>query len=121
VPSPTQIQITSENFKTILNWQYPSVSETPNFIVEIKPYNVGYYKIVSTCINISAHFCDVSREIYDPFASHWLRVKAVVESQQSDYVETKEFILQRHGKIGPPKLNLSRHGDEIRVNIYHPA
>ena len=25
------------------------------------------------------------------------------------------------GKIGPPKLNLSRHGDKIMVDIYHPA
>lgn len=25
------------------------------------------------------------------------------------------------GKIGPPKLNLSRHGDKIVVDIYYPA
>ncbi|XP_072712041.1 interferon gamma receptor 1 isoform X1 [Ciconia boyciana] len=121
VPSPTQTVVTSENFKTILHWQYPPMSETPHFIVEIKPYNLGSYKIVSTCVNISAHFCDLSREIRDPFLSHWLRVKAVVGSQQSAYVETNEFILQKHGKIGPPKLNLSRHGDKIMVDIYHPA
>ncbi|XP_059687381.1 interferon gamma receptor 1 [Gavia stellata] len=121
VPSPTQIVVTSENFKTVVHWQYPPMSETPHFIVEIKPYNLGYYKIVSTCVNISAHFCDLSREIHDLFASHWLRVKAVVGSQQSEYVETKEFILQRHGKLGPPKLNLSKHDDKIVVDIYHPA
>lgn len=50
-------------------------------------------------MNISAHFCDVSREIRDPFVSHWLRVKAVVGSQQSESVETNEFILQKHGKF----------------------
>ncbi|NXT51546.1 INGR1 protein, partial [Pluvianellus socialis] len=99
VPSPTQIQVTSNNFKTVLHWQYPPVPETPHFIVEIKPYNPGVYKIVSTCVNISAHSCDVSREINDPFMSHWLRVKAVVGSQQSEYVETNEFILHKHGKF----------------------
>ncbi|NWY49757.1 INGR1 protein, partial [Chionis minor] len=121
VPSPTQIQVTSNNFKTVLHWQYPPVSETPHFIVEIKPYNQGFYEMVSTCVNILAHSCDVSREINDPFMSHWLRVKAVVGSQQSEYVETNEFILHKHGKIGPPKLNMSRHGDKIMVDIYHPA
>ncbi|NXA23342.1 INGR1 protein, partial [Ibidorhyncha struthersii] len=120
-PSPMQVQVTSKNFKTVLHWQYPPMSETPHFIVEIKPYNLGSYKIVSTCVNISVHFCDVSREIDDPFTSHWLRVKALVGSQQSEYAETNEFILQKHGEIGPPKLNLSRHGDEIMVDIYHPA
>ncbi|NXT44637.1 INGR1 protein, partial [Pelecanoides urinatrix] len=121
VPLPTQIVVTSENFKTILHWQYPPMSETPRFIVEIKPYNLGYYNNVSTCVNISALFCDLSREIRDPFSSHWLRVKAVVGLQQSEYVETNEFILQKCGKIGPPKLNLSRRGDKIMVDIYHPA
>ncbi|NXK26302.1 INGR1 protein, partial [Arenaria interpres] len=120
VPSPTQIKVISENFKTVLHWQYPSMPETPLFVVEIKPYNPGTYKVVSTCVNISTPFCDVTREIYDPFSSHWLRVKAIVGSQQSEYVETDEFILRKHGKVGPPKLNLSRHGDEIIVDIYHP-
>ncbi|KFZ59987.1 Interferon gamma receptor 1, partial [Podiceps cristatus] len=120
VPSPTQIVVASENFKTVLHWQYPAMSETPRFVVEIKPYNLGYYKIVSPCANVSAYFCDLSREIDDVFASHWLRVKAVVGSQQSEYVETNEFILQKHGKIGPPKLILARHSDKIMVDIYHP-
>ncbi|XP_072783115.1 interferon gamma receptor 1 isoform X2 [Taeniopygia guttata] len=121
VPSPTGIVVTSENFKTVLHWQYPTMSKTPHFIVEIKPYNLGHYKNVSTCVNTSAHFCDLSKEICDPYSSHWLRVKAVVGSQESEYVEANEFILQRHGKIGPPKLNISRHGDKIMVDIYHPV
>ncbi|NXP43562.1 INGR1 protein, partial [Heliornis fulica] len=120
VPSPTEIVVTSNNFEMILHWQYPPMSETPLFIVEIKPYTLGYYKIISSCVNISEHFCDFSREIYDPFASYWLRVKAVVGLQQSEYIETNEFILQKHGKMAPPKLNLSRHGDKIVVEIYHP-
>ncbi|XP_071662599.1 interferon gamma receptor 1 isoform X2 [Patagioenas fasciata] len=116
-----QTVVTSENFKTVLHWQYPSMSETPHFIVEIKPYNPGRYEIVSTCVNISTHSCDLSREIDKPLESHWFRVKAVVGSQQSEYVETDEFILRKHGKIGPPKLSLSREGNKIVVNIYHPA
>ncbi|NXQ50131.1 INGR1 protein, partial [Catharus fuscescens] len=121
VPLPTEIVVTSENFKTVLHWQYPPVPETPHFIVEIKPYNLGNYTKVSTCVNTTAHFCDLSEEICDPYTSHWFRVKAVVGSQQSEFVETNEFILQRLGKIGPPKLNLSRHGDKILVDIYHPV
>ncbi|KAM9382169.1 interferon gamma receptor 1 [Phaethornis superciliosus] len=120
VPSPTKPVVTSENFKTIFNWQYPPMSETPRFTVEIKPYNLGSYKNVSNCVNISAHFCDVSREISNPLDSYWLQVKALVGSQQSEYAESKEFILQRHGKIGPPKLKLSTHNDKIMVDIYHP-
>ncbi|XP_065589285.1 interferon gamma receptor 1 [Cyrtonyx montezumae] len=94
--------------------------ETPRFVVEVKPYYIGHYKIVSACVNISATSCDLSREIEDIFSSYWFRIKAFVGSQQSEYVETDEFVLQKHGKIGPPKLNLSRHSAEIMVDIYHP-
>ncbi|NXI34635.1 INGR1 protein, partial [Galbula dea] len=120
VPSPAQIVVTSENLKTVLHWQYPPMSETPRFIVEIKPYDLGRYKNVSTCVNIAAHFCDLSKEIYGPDVSHWFRVKAVVGSQESEYVETEVFLWRKHGKIGPPKLDLSRHSDKIMVDIYHP-
>ncbi|XP_062428474.1 interferon gamma receptor 1 isoform X2 [Rhea pennata] len=120
VPLPTQTVITSKNFKTLLHWDYPPIFETPRFTVEIKPYNLGFYKAVSACVNISAHFCDLSGEIQDLFSSHWFRVKAIVESEQSEYAETSEFVFQKHGKIGPPELHLSRHGDKITVDIYHP-
>ncbi|NXI72631.1 INGR1 protein, partial [Anseranas semipalmata] len=121
VPSPTGLVVTSTNFKTVLYWQYVPMSETPRFVVEIKPYLLGTYRAVSTCVNISTNFCDLSGEITEIFNPYWFRVKAVVGSQQSKYIETKEFILQRHGKIGPPKLELSRHGDKIVVDIYHPV
>ncbi|NXI49474.1 INGR1 protein, partial [Chloroceryle aenea] len=120
VPGPMQVVVTSENFNTVLHWQYPPMAETPHFIVEIKPYDLGHYKIISTCVNISAHFCDLSKEMYGPFISHWFRVKAVIGSQQSEYVATDEFIFRKHGNIGPPKLSVSRHGDKIKVDIYHP-
>uniref|UniRef100_G3UQT7 Uncharacterized protein n=1 Tax=Meleagris gallopavo TaxID=9103 RepID=G3UQT7_MELGA len=120
VPSPTGTLVTSRNFRTVLHWQYPTVSETPHFVVEVKPYHLGNYTTVSTCVNISATSCDLSEEIEEIFLSYWFRIKAVVGSQQSEYVETDEFVLQRHGKIGPPKLNLSRHGAEIIVDIYNP-
>lgn len=120
VPSPTGTSVKSKNFRTVLYWQYPSMSETPHFIVEVKPYLSGKYQTVSTCVNISATSCDLSEEINEIFHSYWFRIKAIVGSQQSQYVETDEFVLQKHGKIGPPKLNLSRHGAEIIVDVYHP-
>ncbi|KAM9196878.1 interferon gamma receptor 1 [Mergus octosetaceus] len=121
VPLPTDLVVTSQNFKTVLSWQYQPMSETPYFVVEMKPYIPGTYMTVSTCVNISTNSCDLSREVKETFSPYWFRVKAVVGSEQSEYVETNEFILQKHGKIGPPKLDLSRHADKIIVDIYHPV
>lgn len=68
-------------------------------------YSPGHYKNISGCVDIAARVCDLTREIGDAFESHWLQVKAVVGTQQSEYVETSEFILQKHGKFHH-KLNL---------------
>ncbi|XP_043366999.1 interferon gamma receptor 1 isoform X2 [Dermochelys coriacea] len=93
---------------------------TPRFIVEIKPYELGKYKIVSTCMNTRKHYCDLSNEIEELSQSYWAKVKAFIELEESEYVETKEFVLRRDGKVGPPTLNVSIERDQLRVEIRHP-
>ncbi|XP_032625902.1 interferon gamma receptor 1 [Chelonoidis abingdonii] len=117
VPLPTNVVIESLNFKTILRWDYMRMPEPPHFIVEIQPYELGKYKPVSICMNTTKHYCDLSKEIEDLTQSHWARVKAFIGLEESEYVETKEFVLRRDGKIGPPTLNVSIERDQIRVEI----
>uniref|UniRef100_A0A452IW37 Interferon/interleukin receptor domain-containing protein n=1 Tax=Gopherus agassizii TaxID=38772 RepID=A0A452IW37_9SAUR len=81
---------------------------------------LGKYKPVSICMNTTKHYCDLSKEIEDPIQSHWARVKAFIGLEESEYVETKEFVLRRDGKIGPPTLNVSIERDQIRVEIHPP-
>ncbi|TFK09108.1 Interferon gamma receptor 1 [Platysternon megacephalum] len=120
VPLPTNVVIESLNFKTVLRWDYMSMPTTPHFIVEIQPYEVGKYNPVSTCMNTTKRYCDLSNEIEDLSQSHWARVKAFIGLEESEYVETKEFVLRRDGKIGPPTLNVSIETDQIRVEIRPP-
>ncbi|XP_074846583.1 interferon gamma receptor 1 isoform X2 [Carettochelys insculpta] len=120
VPLPTNVVIESLNFVTVLRWDYFHTVPTPHFIVEIKPYEPGIYKPVSSCMNIVKHRCDLSNEIQELSLSHWARVKALIGLEESEYVETKEFVLRRDGKIGPPTLNMSLEKDQIRIEIRHP-
>nr|XP_048700380.1 interferon gamma receptor 1 isoform X1 [Caretta caretta] len=120
VPLPTKVEIESLNFHTVLHWDYMRVPTTPRFTVEIKPYELGKYKPVSTCMNTTKHYCDLSNEIEELSQSYWAKVKAFIELEESEYVETKEFVLRRDGKIGPPTLNVSIERDQIRVEIRHP-
>ncbi|XP_075780378.1 interferon gamma receptor 1 [Pelodiscus sinensis] len=120
VPSPTNVVIESLNFVTRLRWDYMSMPSIPHFIVEIKPYELGKYKTVSTCVKTIKHYCDLSNEIEEPSQSYWARVKALIESEESEFVETKEFVLRRDGKIGAPTLNVSIETNEIKVEIHHP-
>ncbi|XP_019405731.1 PREDICTED: interferon gamma receptor 1 [Crocodylus porosus] len=121
VSPPTNVEIESFNFKTVLHWDYSSMFPNARFTVEIKPYELGYYAQISSCVNISRHHCDLSENITDPFLSHWAKVKAHVGSEESSYVESKEFILANQGKIGTPTLTVLTQSSKLKVDIFHPA
>ncbi|XP_019382655.1 PREDICTED: interferon gamma receptor 1 [Gavialis gangeticus] len=121
VSPPTNVEIESFNFKTVLHWDYSSMVPNARFTVEIKPYELGYYAQISSCVNISRRHCDLSDNITDPLLSHWAKVKAHVGSEESSYVESKEFILANQGKIGTPTLTVLTQGNKLKVDIFHPA
>uniref|UniRef100_A0A8D0H7M2 Interferon gamma receptor 1 n=1 Tax=Sphenodon punctatus TaxID=8508 RepID=A0A8D0H7M2_SPHPU len=120
VPPPTDLLIYSYNFNTSFSWSYESLSPAPLFIVEIQRYEDGKFIQVSTCVKISQHYCDISKEIKDPALSRWVRVKALIGLDESEYAESKEFVLRRDGIIGSPTLHVSAEDDGIKVDIYHP-
>ncbi|XP_037376365.1 interferon gamma receptor 1 [Talpa occidentalis] len=117
VPVPTNLRIEAFNLNTSVNWEYPIMSQTPVFTVQVKTYSSAQW--IDTC-NTSHHYCYISSHIDDPEVPLWARVKARLGQNESDYVESKEFILCRQGKIGPPTLALREKEDQIIVDIHHP-
>ncbi|XP_036901561.1 interferon gamma receptor 1 isoform X2 [Sturnira hondurensis] len=74
----------------------------------------------NTVCNTSHHQCNIFPMIDDPIISAWARVKARVGQEESAFAESKEFILCRQWKIGPPKLRTRKKGDQVIVDIFHP-
>ncbi|XP_030742686.2 interferon gamma receptor 1 [Echinops telfairi] len=118
VPLPTNVAIESYNMNPVLHWEYPAMVPAPVFTVEVKNYGYGLWKAV--CTNISLHHCNIFNEIYDPLESVWARVKARLGQKESAYVETKDFIICKDGKVGPPKLHIREKEDIIIIDIFHP-
>ncbi|XP_075410597.1 interferon gamma receptor 1 [Tenrec ecaudatus] len=118
VPVPTNVVIKSYNMNPTLHWEYPTMVPAPVFTVEVKDYDHGLWKAV--CTNTSLHYCNFFNEIYDPLDSLWARVKARIGQKESAYVETKDFIICQHGKVGPPKLHIREKEDIIIIDIFHP-
>ncbi|KAF0875441.1 INGR1 protein, partial [Crocuta crocuta] len=117
VPKPTNIQIKAHNFNTVLSWDYPTMSETPVFTVQVKNYVEAIW--IDAC-NTSHHYCNIFSTISDPSVSLWARIKARLGQKESAYVESKEFILCRHGKIGSPDLSIRKMERQIVIDIFHP-
>lgn len=117
VPVPTNITIEAYNLNAFVYWDYPVVLPTPVFIVEVKTYGKGTWR---TACSTYHHQCDIFSLIDDPISSAWARVKARVGQEESAFAESKEFILCRQWKVGPPKLSTRKRGDQIIVDIFHP-
>ncbi|XP_049645647.1 interferon gamma receptor 1 [Suncus etruscus] len=117
VPIPTNLTFEAYNLNTVLHWEYPRTLETPVFTVIVKTYRNG--KWVHVC-NTTHHYCNISSQIDDPSEPLWARVKAQLGQKESDYKESKEFILCRQGKIGPPTLIIKQKEQQIITDIYHP-
>ncbi|XP_045699492.1 interferon gamma receptor 1 [Phyllostomus hastatus] len=117
VPVPTNVTIEAYNLNAFVHWDYPVMRQTPVFIVEVKTYGQGAW---SAACSTSDHQCDIFHLIDDPISSAWARVKARVGQEESAFAESKEFILCRQWKVGPPKLNIRKKEDQITIDIFHP-
>ncbi|XP_041510236.1 interferon gamma receptor 1 [Microtus oregoni] len=118
VPAPMNVLITSYNLNPVLCWKYQGMPQTPTFTAQIKNYGEGW---IDSCTNVSGHCCNIYEQIKDPEASVWARVKANLGQKESAYAESEEFVLCRHGKVGAPALDISVKGDQLMVNVLHPA
>ncbi|XP_037004700.2 interferon gamma receptor 1 [Artibeus jamaicensis] len=117
VPVPTNVTIEAYNLNAFVYWDYPTVLQTPVFIVQVKTYDTGEW---NTACNTSHRQCNIFHMIGDPINSAWARVKARVGQEESAFAESKEFILCRQWKIGPPKLSTRKKGDQVIIDIFHP-
>ncbi|XP_004674182.1 PREDICTED: interferon gamma receptor 1 [Condylura cristata] len=117
VPGPTNLTIEAFNMNTHFNWEYPAVSQTPVFTVQVKTY--WRAKWVDAC-NTSNHYCYITSLVDDPSTPLWARVKARLGQNESSYVQSKEFTLCKQGKIGPPTLDIRIKGGEVITDIFHP-
>ncbi|XP_023585559.1 interferon gamma receptor 1 isoform X3 [Trichechus manatus latirostris] len=94
VPVPTNVTIESYNMNPVLSWEYQITVPTSVFTVQA---------------------------ISDPSSPVWARVKARLGQKESAYVESKEFIMCQQGKVGPPKLDVSKKENQIIIDIFHPS
>ncbi|KAL6039239.1 hypothetical protein STEG23_024132 [Scotinomys teguina] len=118
VPVPTNVLIESYNLNPVLYWEYQDMPQTPIFTAQVKNYGDQW---VDACTNISDHHCNIYEQIHDPDTSVWARVKATIGQKESAYALSKEFIMCRQGKVGPPGLFLIMKSDQLTVNVFHPA
>uniref|UniRef100_H0WUG6 Interferon gamma receptor 1 n=1 Tax=Otolemur garnettii TaxID=30611 RepID=H0WUG6_OTOGA len=120
VPAPTHVTVTSYNMNPIVSWEYPAMPQSPVFTTQVKIYGFRDDEWTDACVNTSHHYCFIFKYVDYPARPLWVRVKARVGQKESNYVESKEFILCKHGKMGPPELNVTKQEKKIIIDIADP-
>uniref|UniRef100_F7AIU8 Interferon gamma receptor 1 n=1 Tax=Monodelphis domestica TaxID=13616 RepID=F7AIU8_MONDO len=118
VPAPTNVEIKSYNLNPQVSWNYPVMSQPPNFTVELKNYEEG--KWIEVCTNISQKFCTIFDHVKSPDLSYWARVKATIGQKESPFADSSVFKMCKQGKIGPPKLKVQMKDHQLIIDISHP-
>ncbi|EHB00486.1 Interferon-gamma receptor alpha chain [Heterocephalus glaber] len=113
VPVPANVRIQSYDLKPALYWDYQSVPQTPVFTIEVK--SCGWKTWIYAC-NTSDHHCNILN-VDDLDLPIWAKVKARIGQKESAYVESKDFVIFKEGKVGPPELTVTQEEDYIIIDM----
>lgn len=126
IPSPVNLNIQCHNFSVRAYWNYSQPSLQPSFTVELFRYG-GERINVTNCWNIRRRHCDVSRLVlHSVKESYFVRVSAVVGSEQSAPAVSPEFTYNRnmveeeHCLLDFPRVNMSVWRGELSLVFTHP-
>ncbi|XP_071341636.1 interleukin-10 receptor subunit beta-like isoform X1 [Trachinotus anak] len=122
---PTNVHLTSFNMDLVLRWSPPagaasSLVYTAEYNTTVIPYSVA-------CVNISTLECDFTRlntSIHPSiveYGKYTGRVRALLGSESSAWVESNHITLDKDTIIGSPNISLFSNGATIEVSIKDPV
>nr|UTK56314.1 CRFB3a [Acipenser sinensis] len=129
LPDPVNVIIDSNNFDHILRWD-PGAG-TPmgmNYSVEWCCGEENKWSQVRCLNEKDGRECNLTETFNDTLGDYVARVKAITETQQSGWTETKWFQPVSQTILGPPEVSVSGCGDclllqfrplESLLEIYH--
>ncbi|XP_041646207.1 interleukin-22 receptor subunit alpha-2 [Cheilinus undulatus] len=115
---PTQVRFDSVDYKNILRWTPPNISEPLLFNIQWKIYGEPQWLDVEGCQGIQKPQCDLSSVTSEPREWYYARVHASSQpSSKSAWALSPRFSPRWNTKISPPhlKLNVTEQGIVIRV------
>ncbi|XP_062861832.1 interleukin-10 receptor subunit beta-like [Trichomycterus rosablanca] len=123
VPSPQNVRVKSFNMGLVLEWDPPQ--KAPGNISQGGDYRYtteykGWHLFDTACVNISSLSCDFTN-LVTPFVIFMLRVRAELNGESSDWVETEQMSLEEKSIIGAPDVRLQSRSVGIEVDITEPV
>ncbi|XP_073710995.1 cytokine receptor family member b4 isoform X2 [Misgurnus anguillicaudatus] len=118
VPVPDNVRVSSLDLGLQLTWDPPKTINDKHFkyTAELRDWK-GVFDAV--CINTSSLSCDFTDNV-TAFGIYHLRVRAELNRETSEWVETGELKLDEITEISAPRVELKSRKGKIEVNITDP-
>ncbi|XP_013881259.1 interleukin-10 receptor subunit beta [Austrofundulus limnaeus] len=115
---PTNVVLSSKNLDLVLRWDPPNGAPsgliyTAEFRSSISAYREG-------CVNISVPQCDLTSFKTSVYGTYIGRVRALLGSESSAWVDSNHIMPDKDTIIGPPNVTVLSHGRTLDVSITDP-
>lgn len=117
VPIPENVSVKSQDMGLVLEWDPPqnATNEVFNYTAELK----GWREYEPVCLRSSSLSCDFTDDI-NIFGTYQLRVRTELHGETSEWVETKDFTVDRITEISAPRVELRSRKGQTEVDITDP-
>ncbi|XP_026060307.1 cytokine receptor family member B15 [Carassius auratus] len=115
--SPQNVKVTSINMATVVEWT------SPHSPMSNVTYTAIYFlrkENVSICVNTKELKCDVGK-LPSVFGRYIFQVRAEVQGLFSEWVNSNEFLPNKHTIIGPPTVHLVIQNNTLDVHVQAPV
>ncbi|NWT92664.1 I20RA protein, partial [Urocynchramus pylzowi] len=121
LPNPRNVRFESLNMKNVLHWSAPEgTGDGVLYKVKYAVYGVGKWIRKPECRNINRTWCDLSSETSDYEEQYYASVKAFLNGECSDWMETTRFNPLTDTKIDPPMVSVSSTDRSISIVLTAP-
>ncbi|XDV31305.1 hypothetical protein PO909_034024 [Leuciscus waleckii] len=117
VPIPENVTVKSLDMGLVLEWDPPlnTTNQLFNYTAELKAWR-DYEPV---CVRSSSLSCDFTNKV-STFGLYQLRVRTELHGETSDWVEIKEFAVDKITEISAPRVELSSRKGQTEVDITDP-
>ncbi|KFQ83867.1 Interferon gamma receptor 2, partial [Phoenicopterus ruber ruber] len=121
LPAPKDVMIYSYNFRSSLRWSPVEVDRgLVLYTVHFKTRAFNQWDEMN-CTRITQTECSFPWSLKERRWTFFLRVRAELGEETSEWVETAPFVAERNTTIGPPKVNsVSVSSDSLLISVTPP-
>ncbi|KAM3934646.1 interferon alpha/beta receptor 2-like isoform 1-T3 [Leptodactylus fuscus] len=117
---PSNLRLSSENFKHILTWKDPNKASSVYYCVQYQERFQGFQN-VTNCCNITSRQCDLTKDLTNFNSLYQVRVFTFTNQDTAKYASSVHLTPVQDTILGPPIVNVTPGLHSLHLFIRPPV